>query len=84
MLHALPLGISYEKVSMTSGVINVKQGYHEPCMTATIDNHTFYSYHTAGTRNNHMASCLDTDEGLICSSAEYLNILRTIVCHMGP
>jgi hypothetical protein len=30
MLHALPLGISYEKVSMTSGVINVKQGYHEP------------------------------------------------------
>jgi hypothetical protein len=21
-----------------------------------------------------MASCLDTDEGLICSSAEYLNI----------
>jgi hypothetical protein len=30
MLHALPLGISYEKVSMTGGVINVKQGYHEP------------------------------------------------------
>lgn len=31
-----------------------------------------------------MVSCLDPDEGLICSSAEYLNILRTIVNHVGP
>jgi hypothetical protein len=30
MLQALALGMSYEKVSMISGVINVKQGYHEP------------------------------------------------------